>query len=147
MHIYDAPKRPPNARLDVSNNILDGPMPNLAYLTNQQLKEFNRHMERTKAIVRRMVALRKEIEEHLVNQAEAGINGIKPDDFAARDNYLTTDDNSLTNQDWNRAHNIMEDVYAFLNSGNDIDGAAHTDNYTDAQREGFLFNIPRFNLN
>ena len=122
-------------------------MPNLADLQAQELAQFNHHMNETKRLIRQLARFVEAIEAHLVNQSEAGINSLKPDDFAARGNYLTSDVNSLTNNDWNRAHRVLEDVYAFLNEGNNIDGAAHTENYTDAARAGILLNIPRFNYN
>lgn len=121
-------------------------MANLADLTSQELAQFNRHMTLTKNLVRKIVRLRADIAEHLQNRADAGINPLKPDDHAARGGYLTNDVDSLTNSDFNKAHNVMEDIYAYLNAGNDFEGTAHNENYTDADREGHLFNIPRFNL-
>lgn len=124
----------------------------LADLTTQELREFDRAQGEYKRLIKLLSRTHQQIRDHLKYVDGINLNSFKPNDpdgelsVPDRGGYLTTSSNSLTNSDYNQARNVLADVFAYLNGGNDIDGNVHTENFTDAEREDKMLSVARFDV-
>lgn len=52
-------------------------------------------------------------------------NNLLPSDRTGT-SYVTDDLSAPTRQEYNRLRSVLEDLYSFFNSGNDVNGSTHT---------------------
>lgn len=98
-------------------------MPTLAELNAQELGRLKSIFGRQRQVAKQLRTLIDNAGQ-LIRDMDRN-NNLLPSDRLTT-SYVTDDLSAPTRREYNRLRSVMEDLYAMFNSGNGVDGSAHT---------------------